>query len=101
MVACAASEPSTPNTEGQRLSFRAEPCVFRKLAHHEWCPMPKVSQSTTQSAIFRVTPIKIAIVACVGLSLLLAIPLSFPIQNFCGDEGFYALATRNVMQGMK
>ena len=63
--------------------------------------MPKVSQSTTQSAIFRVTPIKIAIVACVGLYLLLAIPLSFPIQNFCGDEGFYALAARNVMQGMK
>ena len=59
------------------------------------------SRSTTQSTLFRVTPIKVAIVACVGLYLLLAIPLSFPIENFCGDEGFYALAARNVMQGMK
>lgn len=63
--------------------------------------MPSVSQSSTQATLFRVTPIKIAIVSCVGLYLLLAIPLSFPIRNFCGDEGFYALAARNVMQGMK
>lgn len=63
--------------------------------------MPTVSLSSTQSKLFRVTPIKIAIVACVGLYLLLAIPLSFPIRNFFGDEGFYALAARNVMQGMK
>ena len=63
--------------------------------------MPTVSQSSTRSTLFRVTPIKIAIVSCVGLYLLLAIPLSFPIKNFCGDEGFYALAARNVMQGVK
>jgi len=60
-----------------------------------------VSGSTAASAIFCVTPIMITVVACLGLSLLLAIPLSYPIQNFCSDEGFYAVAARSVMQGMK
>ena len=43
----------------------------------------------------------VAIVACVGLYLGLALTLAFPIQGYCGDEGFYALAARNVAHGIK
>ena len=43
----------------------------------------------------------VAIVACVGLYLGLALSLAFPIQGYCGDEGFYALAARNVAHGIK
>ena len=39
--------------------------------------------------------------ACVGLYLWLALPLAFPVQTYCSDEGYYALAGRNVVHGMK
>ena len=59
------------------------------------------SASDPRSASSRITPLTVAIVACLGLYLLLAVPLAFPIQGYCGDEGFFALAARNVASGIK
>jgi hypothetical protein len=59
------------------------------------------SASDPHSASSRITPVTVAIVACVGLYLLLAIRLAFPIQGYCGDEGFFALAARSVTYGLK
>jgi 4-amino-4-deoxy-L-arabinose transferase-like glycosyltransferase len=33
--------------------------------------------------------------------LLMAVAFAFPVWMFCGDEGFYALAARSVLRGMR
>ena len=59
------------------------------------------SASDPRTVLSRIPPLTVAIVACVGLYLLLALPLAFPIQGYCGDEGFFCLAARSVASGIK
>ena len=63
--------------------------------------MQSPSQTFAPASVLRLRPMTAAILVCVGLYLALALRLAYPINVYCGDEGFYALAARNVASGMR